>query len=102
MPGAFLERDLSAVFNTADFAHSASVTRAGVYIATVNGIYDDGNDTVNGDGQSKANMTRAVFTCATSANILIGDQIEVAGLVFIARLPEKDGTGVTKWNLKLA
>ncbi len=96
MPGAFIQKDLSAVFKTADFAHAAIVD--GVHV--VNGIFEDQSQEVTTDDQRMVMVVEAQFICPTSAPIVPGSTIVIDGITYVAKTPDQDGTGVTTWMMK--
>lgn len=96
MPGSFIQRDLSAVFNTADFAHAATVD--GVH--TVNGIFENPSAEVATEDERVVMVVEANFICPTSAPIQIGSTVVIDGVSYVAKTPDHDGTGVTTWAMK--
>jgi hypothetical protein len=101
--GAFLISDLSAVFNTADFAIVANVmddTATPVKIGEVTGIFENSTQEVAQSDDRSAMIRQATFTCPTSAAVNLGTVLQIDGVLYIARYPEHDGTGVTEWYLE--
>jgi hypothetical protein len=96
MPGAFIQRDLSAVFNTADFATTATVD--GVHV--VNGIFENASAEVSTEDERVVMVQEATFICPTSAPVSIGSSLVIDGVSYVAKTPDHDGTGVTTWMMK--
>lgn len=101
--GAFLLNDLSAVFNTADFAIVANVmddTATPVKIGEVTGIFEDATQEIAQSEDRSAMIRQAIFICPTSAAVNAGTVLQISGVLYVARYPEHDGTGVTTWYLE--
>lgn len=96
MPGAFIQNDLSAVFNTADFAHAATVDG----LHTVNGIFENQSQEVATDDERMVMVVEASFVCPSNSPIVPGSTIVIDGISYVAKTPDQDGTGVTTWMMK--
>ena len=101
MPGAFIEKDLAAIFSEGDFAVRAKVFAPGNTVAfdIVRGIFE--NATVETDIEDGRifSAQEAIFVCPTSSPIRSDWRLDIDGQSYIARIPEHDGTGVTTWRL---
>ena len=103
MAGAFLQSDLSAVFNTADFAIVANVmddTATPVKIGEVTGIFENSTQEIAQSEDRSAMIRQAIFMCPTSAAVNVGTVLQIDGALYVVRYPEHDGTGVTTWYLE--
>ncbi len=96
MPGKFILDDLSAVFSTADFATAAIVDG----IHTVNGIFENPSEEIGLQEERTAMMQASKFICPTSSPVVIGSELVIDDVVYQAKTPDYDGTGVTTWYLK--
>lgn len=96
MTGSFILSDLAAVFNTDDFAVTATVRGDG---STVNGIFE--NSTVEIEREMGKSMPRqATFECPESVTIVIGSILDIGDETYTVRYGDYDGTGVVKWYLE--
>lgn len=96
MPGKFILDDLSAVFNTADFATAALVDGYNI----VNGIFENASQEIPTQDERVVMVRSATFTCAESAPIRPDSTLDIDGTIYQAKTPDYDGTGVVKWYLK--
>lgn len=103
MAGAFLTSDLSAVFSTADFAIVADImddTTTPAKIGEVTGIFENSTQDISQSEDRSAMIQQAIFVCPTSAAVSIGTVVRISGVLYVAKYPDHDGTGVTTWYLE--
>lgn len=93
--------DLAIFFATSDFGVSATLTPGTGSAITLNGIFDNAHQMVDMDNASVSSVA-PVFTCRTSdldglrmGKARGGDQIVIAGVTYLVRDAQPDGTGVT-------
>ena len=100
MAGAFLQSDLSAVFNTADFAIVADIMSDGVKIGEVTGIFDNETQEIATSDDGTAMIRQAMFICPTGSAVTTGMVLRIDGVSYVVRYPDHDGTGVTNWYME--
>lgn len=103
MAGAFIQSDLSAVFNTADFAIVADImddTTTPEKIGEVIGIFENATQEISQSEDRQAMLQQAAFVCPTSAGVIVGMVLRIESVLYVARFPDHDGTGVTTWYLE--
>ncbi len=94
MPGAFLTGDIDGILRTDEFAEAVLVTSGDYAGETLKAIYD----TPFSDPLGVAGADPLLVT-ASIPELTMGDTVEFAGKVYRLRVPEPDGTGITRYPL---
>lgn len=94
MAGSFLTNDLSAVFDTADFATSATWNAT-----SIDGVFDE-QDEIDELGQGSQIFTRSTFITLSSHGVADGDTIVINSTTYTVAYQLDDGTGVTTLTLE--
>lgn len=92
----FWERDLSAVFSTADFAVSASLADG----TTILGVFEQGEFETTTDMGRQVVRSEAVFITRARHNVSDSDELEIDGIVYRVRFTIGDGAGTVKLYLE--
>lgn len=98
-----LEDDLSALFNTAEFAVSATYRKArGVSQSTISGIFDDETVPVEAGGHVSVHQEQARFTCKTSdvPNVEYDDAVIISSVEYYVRSWIHNGQGMSELHLE--
>lgn len=90
------DRDLSAVFNTADFGEYAISESAG----RIAGIFDNGEFVTDNEYGRQTTRTKATFTTRSSYAIAEDEWIIIRDHKYRVAYPVDDGAGVVELQLE--
>lgn len=92
-----MRRDLSAVFNTADFGVPAISDRYGSIV----GVFRNGEFETEHDYGRQVIRTQSIFVTKSAYGITAGDTLEIGEHTYRVEYPVDDGNGVTRLYLEL-
>jgi hypothetical protein len=99
-----LNDDLATIFNTDEFAVTATYRRDGARgDSSVNGVFDNETVPVETGGFVPVHEEQPRFTCRTAdlPSLIEGDELVLSGVVYTIRSWIHDGTGMTVLSLEL-